>query len=125
MGRSFASRVSHPRLKWVVLVLWLVLAGVSAPLAGGLTDEQENDIAAWLPSDAESTRALERQVELGSDPDVFPAVVVYERTEGLTPEDGAAVQGTSRRSAGSTPSTAPWWGRSRPRTARRCRWSCR
>ncbi len=93
MGRSFASRVSHPRLKWVVLVLWLVLAGVSAPLAGGLTDEQENDIAAWLPSDAESTRALERQVELGSDPDVFPAVVVYERTEGLTPEDGAAVQG--------------------------------
>jgi RND superfamily putative drug exporter len=77
----------------VVLVLWLVLAGVSAPLAGGLTDEQENDIAAWLPSDAESTRALERQVELGSDPDVFPAVVVYERTEGLTPEDGAAVQG--------------------------------
>ena len=92
MGRSFASRVSHPRLKWVVLVFWLVLAGVSAPLAGGLTDEQENDVAAWLPSDAESTRALERQVELGSDPDVFPAVVVYERTDGLTPEDQAAVQ---------------------------------
>ncbi len=92
MGRSFASRVSHPRLKWVVLVLWLVLAGVSAPLAGRLTDVQENDVAAWLPSDAESTRALERQVELGSDPDVFPAVVVYERTAGLTPEDAAAVQ---------------------------------
>jgi RND superfamily putative drug exporter len=92
VGRSFASRVSHPRLKWVVLVLWLVLAGVSAPLAGRLTDVQENDVAAWLPSDAESTRALERQVELGSDPDVFPAVVVYERTAGLTPEDAAAVQ---------------------------------
>ncbi len=92
MGRSFASRVSHPRLKWVVLVVWLVLAGVSAPLAGGLTDQQENDVAAWLPSDAESTRALERQVDLGSDPDLIPAVVVYERTDGLTPEDQAAVQ---------------------------------
>ncbi|SFN87118.1 putative drug exporter of the RND superfamily [Geodermatophilus obscurus] len=92
MGRSFASRVSHPRLKWVVLVVWLVLAGVSAPLAGGLTDQQENDVAAWLPSDAESTRALERQVDLGSDPDLIPAVVLYERTDGLTPEDQAAVQ---------------------------------
>jgi RND superfamily putative drug exporter len=92
MGRSFASRVSHPRLKWVVLLFWIVLAAASAPLAGGLTDEQENDIAAWLPSDAESTRALQLQTELGSDPDLIPAVVVYERTAGLTPEDLAAVQ---------------------------------
>ncbi|MGY1672422.1 MMPL family transporter [Geodermatophilus sp. SYSU D00710] len=92
MGRSFASRVSHPRLKWVVLVLWLALAAAAAPLAGGLTDEQENDIAAWLPSDAESTRVLELQAELGSDPDVIPAVVVYERPEGLTADDAAAVE---------------------------------
>ncbi|SNS26346.1 putative drug exporter of the RND superfamily [Geodermatophilus saharensis] len=91
MGRSFASRVSHPRLKWVVLVLWLVLAAASAPLAGGLTDEQENDIAAWLPEDAESTQVLRLQAELGSDPDVIPAVVVYERTEGVTADDAAAV----------------------------------
>ncbi|MCZ2828986.1 MMPL family transporter [Modestobacter sp. VKM Ac-2986] len=92
MGRSFASRVSHPRLKWVVLVLWLVVAAVSAPLAGALTDEQENDVAAWLPSEAESTRALQLQTELGSDPDLIPAVVVYERASGLTPEDTAAVE---------------------------------
>ena len=91
MGRSFASRVSHPRLKWVILVGWLVLAAVSGPLAGKLTDEQENDIAAWLPGEAESTRALEEQSQLGSDPDTFPAVVVYEREGGLTDEDEAAV----------------------------------
>ena len=91
MGRSFASRVSHPRLKWVVLVFWLVVTAAAAPLAGGLTDEQENDVAAWLPSDAESTRALQLQTELGSDPDVLPAVVVYERTGGLTDQDTAAI----------------------------------
>ncbi|MGY5883155.1 MMPL family transporter [Modestobacter lacusdianchii] len=61
-------------------------------MAGGLTDEQENDIAAWLPPDAESTRALQLQTELGSDPDLIPAVVVYERSTGLTAEDTAAVQ---------------------------------
>ena len=29
MGRSFASRVSNRRLKWVILVFWLVLAAPS------------------------------------------------------------------------------------------------
>ena len=91
MGRKFASRVSHPRLKWVILVFWLVLAALAAPLAGGLTDQQDNDIASWLPGDAESTVALERQIELGSDPDVVPAVIVYEREGGLTAADTDAV----------------------------------
>ncbi len=93
MGRSFASRVSHRRLTWVILLLWLVLAAASGPLAGGLTDEQENEVSSWLPGDAESTLALERQAELGSDPDVIPAVIVYERSGGVTAEDLAAVEG--------------------------------
>ncbi|MGY1616597.1 MMPL family transporter [Geodermatophilus sp. SYSU D00691] len=91
MGRSFASRVSHRRFKWVILVFWLVLAALAAPLAGKLTAEQDNDISAWLPGSAESYLALQRQAELGSDPDTFPAVVVYERTSGLTEEDAEAV----------------------------------
>jgi RND superfamily putative drug exporter len=91
MGRSFASRVSSPRLKWVVLVFWIVMAAVSMPLAAGLTDEQENDVAAWLPGEAESTQALHAQTELGSDPDLIPAVVVYERSGGITAQDEAAV----------------------------------
>jgi RND superfamily putative drug exporter len=92
MARAFASRVSHRRFKWLILVFWLVLAAAAAPLAGGLTAEQDNEISSWLPGDAESTLALERQIELGSDPDVITAVVVYERTGGLTPADVAAVQ---------------------------------
>ncbi|TFV66179.1 UNVERIFIED_ORG: hypothetical protein E4P37_07050 [Bacillus sp. AZ43] len=91
MGRSFASRVSSPRLKWVVLVLWLVLAAAAAPLAAGLMDQQDNEISSWLPGDAESTVALEEQIALGSDPDVVPAVVVYERAEGLTAADREAI----------------------------------
>jgi RND superfamily putative drug exporter len=96
MGRTFASRVSHPRLKWVILVFWLVAAAVASPLAGGLTDQQDNDIASWLPGDAESTIALERQIALGSDPDVIPAVIVYERADGLTAADTEAVADDAR-----------------------------
>ena len=91
MGRSFASRVSHPKLKWVVLAFWVVLTALAAPLAGGLTDQQDNDIASWLPGEAESTRAIEQQAALGADPNTFPAVVVYERSDGLTDDDLAAV----------------------------------
>jgi RND superfamily putative drug exporter len=67
------------------------LAAAAGPLASGLTDEQDNDIASWLPGDAESTLALQQQTELGSDPNVVPAVLVYERSDGLTPADLAAV----------------------------------
>jgi RND superfamily putative drug exporter len=96
MNRTFASRVSNRRLKWVILVFWVVLAALAAPLAGGLTDQQDNDIASWLPGDAESTVALERQIALGSDPDVVPAVIVYERTDGLTAADTEAVAEDAR-----------------------------
>jgi putative drug exporter of the RND superfamily len=92
MGRSFASKVSSPRLKWVVLVFWLVLAAAAAPLAAGLIDQQDNEISSWLPGDAESTLALEQQIALGSDPDVVPAVVVYQRDEGLTAADLDAIE---------------------------------
>src|SRR3712207_233195 len=92
MGRSFASRVSSPRWKWVVLVFWLVVAGATSPLAAGLTEQQDNESSSWLPGDAESTLALEQQIDLGPDPDVAPAVVVYERTGGLTPADLEAIQ---------------------------------
>ncbi len=92
MGRQFASRVSNRRFKWLILIFWLVLAGASGPLANGLTDEQDNEVSSWLPGDAESTQAIERQAELGSDPDVIQAVVVYERSGGLTPDDLAAVE---------------------------------
>ncbi|MGY1753255.1 MMPL family transporter [Blastococcus sp. SYSU D01042] len=91
MGRTFASKVSHRRFKWVILVFWLVLAAASGPLAGALTDEQDNEVSSWLPGDAESTRAIELQAELGSDPDVIQAVVVYERTSGLTDDDLVAI----------------------------------
>jgi RND superfamily putative drug exporter len=101
MGRSFASRVSHPKLKWVVLVFWLVLAAAAAPLAAGLTDQQDNEISSWLPGDAESTLALEQQIALGSDPDVVPAVIVYERADGLTPADSDAIAQDARAFAGS------------------------
>ncbi|MGH3359266.1 MAG: MMPL family transporter [Nocardioidaceae bacterium] len=59
---------------------------VLGPLAGKLTDVQENDSIAWLPGDAESTKVIERQGEF-VDPNTIPTVVVYERESGITDDD--------------------------------------
>jgi putative drug exporter of the RND superfamily len=50
--------------KWVVLAAWVAVAALVAPFAGQLQSVQENEAASFLPSSAESTRALELQRQL-------------------------------------------------------------
>ena len=74
------------RVKYAVVLFWLVVIAAAGPLAGKLTGAERNDARNYLPASAESTRALDIQVRFGS-PDVLPAVVVYERRGGLTAAD--------------------------------------
>ena len=67
------------RVVAAVLVLgWLVLAGVGGPFAGKLTDVQKNDSAAFLPASAEATKAQD-QINQFSSRQTTPAIVVYSR----------------------------------------------
>jgi RND superfamily putative drug exporter len=74
------------RTKWAVLVFWLIVVAVAGPLSGKLTGAEKNDAQAWLPAKAESTQVLKLQSTFQS-PNVFPAVVVYDRPAGLTAAD--------------------------------------
>ncbi|MEV6284635.1 MMPL family transporter [Kribbella sp. NPDC051770] len=76
--------------KWVVLVLWIAAIAVSFGPAGKLTGAQDNDAVSWLPGNAESTEVLQATARFSS-PDEIPAVLVYERSSGLTPADQQAV----------------------------------
>ncbi|QOV39639.1 MMPL family transporter [Streptomyces ferrugineus] len=87
--RGVAQLVCGRRSKWVVLVLWLVVLLVTAPLAQKLTDAQDNDAASWLPGSAESTQVLE--ISENFRPQQIPAIVVYARDGGLTAQDRAAI----------------------------------
>src|SRR5262249_10190666 len=64
---------------------------ILAPFAGKLADAQNNEAASWLPADAESTQVLDVASTFVSA-DTIPAVVVYERDGGLTPDDLAKAQ---------------------------------
>jgi RND superfamily putative drug exporter len=75
--------------KWIVLVIWLGAIAIAAGPATKLTGAQENDAVSWLPGNAESTEVLQSTAAFSS-PDEIPAMVVYERTGGLTADDRAA-----------------------------------
>ena len=87
------------RTKWAVLVFWLVVVAVIGPLAGKLTSAEKNDASAWLPAAAESTKVLDIQSRFQS-PNIYAAVVVYDRSSGLTGADKAKAAADARRFAG-------------------------
>ena len=82
------------RTKWAVLVFWLIIVAVLGPLAGKLTGAEKNNASAWLPAAAESTKVLDVQSRFQS-PNIYAAVVVYDRASGLTSADKAKAPPTS------------------------------
>ena len=67
MTRSVAGLLTGRRIKYVIIVFWLVVVAVAGPLAGKLTGVEKNDAKSWLPGSAESTKALDLQSELPED----------------------------------------------------------
>ncbi|MGW1024797.1 MMPL family transporter [Streptomyces sp. NPDC002577] len=91
MVRKMASLPSGRVAKWVVLALWVVLLIPALMLAGKLGDVEENDNSAWLPGNAESTRVVDR-AEKFQLADTVPAIVIYDRPEGVTSADMTKAQ---------------------------------
>jgi RND superfamily putative drug exporter len=74
--------------KWIVVGFWAVVLVVAFPLSSKINSAEKNDSSAWLPANAESTKVLNLQAQFQS-PNIFPAVVVYQRASGLTAADRA------------------------------------
>ena len=91
MNRQIAGWITHRWVKWVVLALMLVVLGGLGSFGAKLTSVQDNDIASWLPDEAESTQVIQKA---GSfyDENTAPAIVLLTSDEPLTPADLAAAQ---------------------------------
>ncbi len=76
--------------KWLVVVFWLGVLVVALAPAQHLSDVQQNNIDAWLPSNAESTKALALQGSF-TNLNALPAIVVYENDQGLSQDDVATI----------------------------------
>ena len=90
--RTNWARVVIPPLALLLLVLTPLLAGLSSQLSS----VTENDQAAFLPDSAESTRSLALETQFAGTQDI-PALIVWERPEGLTEGDLADVAAAAER----------------------------
>jgi RND superfamily putative drug exporter len=98
--RKLAGIPAGRRTKWLVLVFWVAVFAVAGQLAGKLNSAQQNDASSWLPHNAESTQVVDLAKRF-TPSDIFPALVVYERTDGtITPADQAKAAADMRRFAG-------------------------
>ncbi|MCW2747175.1 MAG: hypothetical protein JWP10_317, partial [Nocardioidaceae bacterium] len=88
MTRHIAGWIAHRWTKWVVLVVALVLTGIMGSLGAKLGDVEDNDIGSWLPGNAESTQVINKSGAF-RDSDEIPAIVLYVREGGITPQDTA------------------------------------
>ena len=101
-GQGRASRIAAlpcgRRTKYLVLIFWLIVIGLTGPLAGKLMGAEKNDASAYLPASAESTQELNLQSRFVVK-NLNPAVVVYTRQSGLTAADLRKAAADARRFA--------------------------
>jgi RND superfamily putative drug exporter len=85
--------------KWVVVGFWAAALVILFPLSTKINGVEKNDTKQWLPGNAESTKVVDVQERFQS-PNIYPAVIVYERTSGLTAADRAKAAADARSFAG-------------------------
>ena len=95
---SAARRHAGSLIAFAIVLGWLVIGGVTGPFAGRLSEVATNDNTAFLPADAEATRAQELSTEF-ADVQAAPAFVVYTRAGGITDADRQQVAAQSARFA--------------------------
>ena len=81
------------RSKYVVLIIAVLFFGGLASQSGKFEGVQKNESSSWLPGDAESLKALETVQKLPGG-ELAPAVIVFERSSGLTDQDKQRVNDT-------------------------------
>jgi putative drug exporter of the RND superfamily len=91
MHRQFAGKLTSPVTKWVVAVLWIIIAAGGATFGSKLSQVTDDQASSWVPSSAESTRALNK-LDVFQSPNDIPTVLVYYRSGGLTSQDRAAIK---------------------------------
>jgi len=84
IGEAFIGR----RVKWLVLGVWLVLAGLF-PIAGKLQSIENDDVVNYLPESAQSTR-VQQLLKQFPEGQTSAAVVIYVRLGRLRKQTSTA-----------------------------------
>ncbi|MEA2372589.1 MAG: putative drug exporter of the superfamily [Solirubrobacteraceae bacterium] len=104
MSRLLTLAAGH-RSKWVVAVVWIIVAGLAGSVYQKFGAAQKNDLSSYLPGDAESSRALAVIDRIAGGAQLTPAVVVFARAAKLKAADLAAVSADRRTLNARLPAT--------------------
>ena len=99
----FLLATTGTRFRFGMVIFWIIVVGVSAPLAASIGDVENNDASSYLPASSESLKASELLDEFDSG-DTIAAVAVYHRDGGLNQADLAAIEADRTELAGTFPS---------------------
>src|SRR3954454_2036847 len=94
-----ARLASGRRSKWFVVLAWLILAFVFAPLGAKLGDVTDHRTQASRPKNAQSTDVLDIEQSQFKDGQTSNGLIVYQRQGGLTAQDKAKIAADARRIA--------------------------
>lgn len=86
------------RSKWLIIVVWLVIAVLTLPFTGKLNDVSTDSAAQFLPHSAESAKLVAAQNDLKSK-QTFDITVVYKKQAGglINSDDQAAIAAVQSR----------------------------
>src|SRR5688500_3291960 len=101
--RALASFVTGRRTKWLVPLVWLVLAGAMAPVGAKLADETKDEAESFLPSSAESTKVTRLFNDRFASGQTVDGLVVYRRAGGLTSADRRKLSSDAQRARRALP----------------------
>lgn len=99
MNRQVSGWIAHRRIKWLVLVISLLIVGSVGSFGSKLSAEYDNDVASFLPGDAESTKVI-AELESFNQDTAIPLILLAVRDGGLTPADQAYVTQAAQEVAG-------------------------
>src|SRR3954447_5592257 len=91
MHRQIAGKLTSPVTKWIVAAAWIVIFIAGLSFGSKLTQVTDDQASSWVPSSAESTRALDK-LDVFQSPNDIPTVIVYYREGGLTPQDVSQIK---------------------------------
>ncbi|MFJ2740646.1 MMPL family transporter [Streptomyces sp. NPDC087440] len=110
---STSARTARRLVPLVLLIVWLGVGGMLGPYAGKLGQVATNDQAAFLPQNAESTRAIEAQKAFRQD-ETLPAIVIWTQQGTGGGELGAEQQSAASRALASLNGSPGLVGRTSP-----------
>ena len=91
MFKAISASAASWRGVAIVVIAWIIIAGVITSISPSIEEVSTNDAAEFLPTGTEALEATDLQREKFPAIQGLPAVIIYRNPDGITDQDIAKV----------------------------------